>query len=81
MKGRYRCPHALHCLVETFSLRLMENKKFWVYNTNSYRNSGFQNVNLEVFPVYGMEPGYFPVYIMEPGNFPVYWMKPGNFPV
>ena len=33
-------------------------------------------INLEVFPVYGMEPGnFFPVYGVETGIFPVYGIK------
>ena len=74
---------------QTYSLRLMKNKKFWVYYTNLFSHTGLQNGNLELFPVYRMESCNFPVYVTEHGhfsglrkgnsNFPTYEMKPGNF--
>ena len=59
----------------------MENKKFLGYYTISYSHSGFQNGNLEIFPVYGMKQEIFPVYASEPKKFPVYGKEIGIFPV
>ena len=50
-------------------LTIMEKQILSLLHKLIFGHSGFQNVNLEVFPVYGMEPGHFPVYVTEPENF------------
>jgi len=57
----------------------MENKKFLGYYTNSYSHSGFQNGNLEIFPVYGMKQEIFPVYASEPKKISGLWNGNWNF--